>query len=224
MIFKPYQAFVFDLDGTILDTVLDIQSAVNFALTKYSLPTHTREEIISYIGNGSNKMIQRALGPAHQDLFDPVFKTYYDRYDHYFMEKTKPFAGIVEALTYAKSQGIALFVYTNKPDRIAKNLIDHSFGTGFFTKVIGIPLGGIIKPDPKAYLDGIKEYGFDLDRQAYFGDSDTDIETAYNIGLSHIYSVSWGYKTKAFLESFRLKPTAILDDPLAIKDVVDGKI
>lgn len=222
---SSYQAFVFDLDGTLLDTIIDMKVCVNRALKKYGLKEHTTEEYITYIGNGSVKLIQRALGEDNQKYFDDVFNSYYEDYKTHFMDYTKPFAGILEALEYGKKKGIRYFVYTNKPAAIAKEVVDHCFPTNMFEEVIGVPLGGKIKPDPTAFLDAIKKYkDISLDRCAFFGDSDTDILTAKNIGITNMYSVSWGYKTYDFLANFEQKPKNILKDPLEIIKVVDNLI
>ncbi|MFA6829615.1 MAG: HAD family hydrolase [Bacilli bacterium] len=217
-----YQAFVFDMDGTILDTIIDLEESVNQALISYGLKARTKEEIISFIGNGSDKLIRRAIGKENENLFSVVFDSYYNYYSLHFSDKTTAYPGIIEALKYAKSRGIKLFVYTNKPDAVAKKLADKCFGKNFFEKIIGIPLGGVIKPDPKAYLDAIKDYHFSLDRQAYFGDSTTDIETSYNIGIKNMYSVSWGYRSIECLKNFKLKPKAIINNAYEIMDVVNS--
>jgi len=220
----PYEAFVFDMDGTLLDTIEDMKVAVNQALRQYHLPEHSREEYVTYIGNGSVKLVQRALGPDHQDLFDPVFDSYYQYYHRHFMDYTKPYPHLIEALTKAKQAGVKLFIYTNKPQAIAEELARTFFGEGFFDELVGIPLGGIVKPDPHAFWAKTKPYGFDYGKEAYFGDSGTDIETAYNIGIQAMYSVSWGYKTRTFLEHYPKPPRRILDDPIQIEDVLEGRI
>lgn len=219
-----YQAFVFDMDGTIVDSVNDIASSVNYALRLSNLPCRTREEYISFIGNGSVKLVQRALGKDHQDKYEKVFVDYYNYYKVHYDDTTKPFKGLIEALNYAKEKGILLFIYTNKPEKIAFDVADKSFGKNYFTKLVGIPLGGVVKPDPQAFFKATEEYHLDMKKVAYFGDSGTDILTATNLGTKNIYSVSWGYKTKEFLENFNPHPKAILNNPLEIKKVVDNLI
>ncbi len=220
-----YQTFVFDLDGTLLDTIVDMKVCVNRALKKYGLKEHTTDEYKSFVGNGSVKLIQRALGEDNQKYYDDVFSSYYEDYKTHFMDFTKPFDGIVEALEYGKRKGIRYFIYTNKPQAIATEVVEHCFPKGFFEKIIGVPLGGKTKPDPKAFLDEFKKYDdISLDRCAYFGDSDTDILTAKNIGIKNMYSVSWGYKTYDFLVNYECKPKKILRNPSEIKEVIDNII
>lgn len=219
-----YQFFVFDLDGTVLDTLVDMQVCVNRALMKYGLPQHSLEEYKGFIGNGSVKLIQRAIGNENQDKYAEVFDSYYNDYKTHFMDYTKPFEGIIESLDYAKKKGVLLFIYTNKPQAIATEVIDHCFRKGTFEKVIGIPLGGKTKPDPQAFFDQTKEYGLDFDKACYFGDSDTDILTAKNLGITNMYSVSWGYKTYEYLSNYPIHPKRILKNPYEIMKVVDNQI
>ncbi len=219
-----YQFFVFDLDGTVLDTLVDMQVCVNRALEKYHLPQHGLEEYKGFIGNGSVKLIERAVGKDNQEKYQEVFDAYYQDYKKHFMDYTKPFDGIRESLDYAKKKGVLLFIYTNKPQAIATEVINHSFKPGTFEKVIGIPLGGKTKPDAKAFFDQTREYGLDFTKGCYFGDSDTDILTAKNLGITNMYSVCWGYKTYEFLSNYPIHPKKILKDPHEIMKVVDNQI
>ncbi|MFA6860966.1 MAG: HAD hydrolase-like protein [Bacilli bacterium] len=219
-----YQAFVFDMDGTIVSSIDDIAASVNYSLELHHLPTRTVAEYVTFIGNGSVKLIERALGKDHLDCFQSVFDDYYDYYQNHYADLTHPFKGLIEALDYAKEKQVLLFIYTNKPEKIALALTEKCFGKGYFAKMVGIPLGGKVKPDPKAFLEATSSYHLDMNKVAYFGDSGTDILTATNLGIKNIYSVSWGYKTKAFLQSFTPQPKAILDNPLDIKKVVDNQI
>lgn len=220
---SKYQAFVFDRDGTIVSTREDIAKAVNVSLEYHHLPTHSLPERTTFIGNGSVKLIQRAIGMEHQDRFQSVFDVYYDYYSKHYKDLTHPYDGRIESLKYAKEKGVLLFIYTNKPQDIALDVRQTFFGT-LFTKRVGIPLGGVTKPDPKAFLDQTKEYGLDYSKVAYFGDSVTDLQTAYNLKIQNRYSVLWGYQSKETLLSYPIQPKAFLSSPLQIKDVVDNRI
>ncbi len=219
-----YQAFIFDMDGTVVDTIQDMAIAVNYALRTFSLPTHDIETYKHFVGNGSAMLIKRAIGPDHQDLFQPVFDCYYTYYHENFCIETKPFPGLTEALAEAKRRGVLLFIYTNKPQNIAKEVEVRCFGSGFFEKMVGIPLGGVTKPDPQAFFDAAKPYHLDYDKVAYFGDSITDLETARNLGIRDRYAVLWGYQTYEQLSSFAIKPKAFLSEPTEIMKVVDHLI
>ena len=220
---KKYQAFVFDMDGTIVSSIEDIGDAVNYSLAFHGLPTRRMEEFPAFLGNGSVKLIERALGDKNQAFFRKVFDTYYSYYLEHYCVKTHPYDDIVESLTYAKKQGILLFVYTNKPENIAKEVSDHCFGKGFFDALVGIPLGGKVKPDPEAFQKAVMvPYGLDPRRCAYFGDSLTDIQTARNLGIERMYAVSWGYVEKEKL--LKGRPYRLLERPEEIQDVVKGTI
>ncbi len=218
---NDYQAFVFDMDGTIVSSIEDIGDAVNYSLAFHHLPIHPMSDFPGYLGNGSVKLIQRALGKEHQDCFQKVFDTYYAYYLEHFCVKTHPYEGIVESLSCAKKEGILLFVYTNKPEKIALEVADKCFGKGFLDGLVGIPLGGKVKPDPEAFVERVmKPYHLDPKRCAYFGDSVTDILTARNLSIEKAYAVSWGYVPRErLLES---KPYRLLENPLQIKDVAQG--
>lgn len=220
-----YQAFVFDMDGTIVSSIEDIGDAVNYSLAFHGLPTHSMEDYPAFLGNGSVKLIQRALGPEKLDRFQEVFDTYYQYYLKHFCVKTHPYDGIRESLDHAKDLGIRLFVYTNKPDAIAREVSDHCFGPNYFDAIVGIPLGGKVKPDPQAFFDKVTiPFGLDMRKCAYFGDSITDILTARNLGIADMYSVSWGYVGRDRLLANDPAPFAMLDDPHDIGKVAEKTI
>lgn len=205
-----YQGFVFDLDGTILSTLEDIADAVNHSLRLHGFPTHDYSEYPAFLGNGSVLLIKRALGEKSLDHFQEVFDTYYQYYHEHYCVKTHPFKGLPEVLKKAKEKGVRLFVYTNKPDAIAQEVVTRCYGKNLFEKVVGIPLGGKVKPDPEAFRKKVIEpCSFDPNDLAYFGDSVTDILTARNLQIPNMFSVSWGYVKKEILAANH--PTRILD-------------
>lgn len=218
------ESFIFDMDGTIVSTLEDIADSVNFGLEKFNLPLRSYKEIEGFLGNGSNLLIKRSLPADRQDLFQEVFDVYYEHYLTNFCVKTKPFDGLIPALEYAKSKGVLLFVYTNKPHDIALEVLKRSFPEGLFEKLVGIPLNGVVKPDPNAFLKACEEYHLDYSRSAFFGDSTTDIRTGHNLHCGGIYSVLWGYQSKEKLSSIVYRQTAFLTEPKQIRDVVDGII
>ena len=138
-----------------------------------------------------------------------------------FSDNKEKSASILE---YAKKKGILLFIYTNKPHDIAKEVERHCFPEGLFDKLVGIPLGGVTKPDPEAFFKATEEYHLDYSKVMYFGDSTTDIETAHNLGCSGIYSVLWGYNTEEQLKAYPIQPTCYLTKREEIKEVVNGLI
>lgn len=217
-------ALIFDMDGTIVETLSDITDSVNYALSQYHLPTHTNKEICSFIGHGSNHLIHCAIGEDHQDLFKEVFDTYYNYYIKNFCVKTHPYEGIIDSLTYAKEKGIPLYIYTNKPHDIAMEIMNLCFPHHLFRLLVGIPYNGVVKPDPHAFFEAVKEDHLDFTRACYFGDSVTDIITAHNLGCKGMYSVLWGFQSKEQLLKAPYRPTAFLVHPLEIKKVINGEI
>ena len=155
---SDYQAFIFDMDGTIVSTVEDICDAVNYSLIRHDFMPISYEECTTYLGNGSVKLIQRAMHHERQELFQSVFDTYYNYYLDHYQVKTKPYDGLLDALAYAKSKGVLLFIYTNKPEKIALEIEKNLFPKGTFEKMVGIPLGGVTKPDPVAFLAPVPDF------------------------------------------------------------------
>ncbi len=221
-----YQNFIFDLDGTLVDSIADIADAVNYAFYYFGLPERDLKEFPSFIGNGSVTLIKRALKDIRLSdaEFQKVFDVYYQYYMKHFVVKTKAYPGIQDALNFAKEKGIRLFVYSNKPAEIAKIVIAHCFGNNLFEKVVGIPLNGKVKPAPDVFHAATLRYDIDYSHTAYFGDSGTDILTALNLGIKNIYSVLWGYKDEAFFNSFEQKPKGFIKEPSEIKNIAKTEL
>ena len=220
---KP-ESLIFDMDGTIVSTVEDITDSVNVALLQFGLAPISVKECIPMLGNGSVMLIKRAMKGKKEELFDDVFNTYYSYYHQHYCVKTKPYDGLIDVLLEAKRRGILLFVYTNKPHDIALEVLNRCFPKDLFSLLIGIPLGGKVKPDPTPFIDAVSSYHLDFSKACYFGDSTTDIETATNLHCGGIYSVLWGYQSFETLSSFHLKPTAYLENPKEIQLVLDEKL
>ncbi len=214
-----YQGCIFDLDGTILNTVFDIADAVNYSLCLHGRKKIAYEEFPAFLGNGSRKLIERALKDNQED-YEDIFNDYYEYYLSHYCVKTKPYDGIIESLNALKEAGLYLFVYTNKPQAIASDVISHCFGNNLFNEVIGIDKGDKVKPNSEAFLNKTKKYDLDLSKFAYFGDSLVDIETAINLHVHSIYPVAWGYNTIEQLITKKNKYTMLLTDPFMIKDII----
>jgi phosphoglycolate phosphatase len=221
---SDYQAFIFDMDGTIVSTVEDICDAVNYSLIRHDFMPISYEECTTYLGNGSVKLIQRAMHHERQELFQSVFDTYYNYHLDHYQVQTKSYDGLLDALAYAKSKGVLLFIYTNKPEKIALEIEKNLFPKGTFEKMVGIPLGGVTKPDPVAFINAAKDYHIDYQKVAYFGDSTTDIQTAYNLKVRTICSVLWGYQSEEHLKSYSIQPDFYLRETKEIEHIVDFKL
>ena len=191
-----YKLIIFDLDGTILATGGDLCLAVNRALRKYGLPCHDEKTVLSFVGNGAYKLIERAVGGADVDV-NAVLEDYKQFYLEDCTTTTRPYSGIPELLRDLRDCGVIVACNTNKPEAPAhKVLARYLPGLIDFIQpqIDGVPR----KPDPEGALKIIDHFGVDLSECIYVGDSDVDIRTAANAGID-VISVSWGFKTHEFL-------------------------
>lgn len=222
---NQFQAFIFDMDGTIVETNEDICDAVNHSLRIHDLKEISYDECKSYLGNGSVKLIQRAMKGSRTEEFQSVFDDYYRYYLKNFRVKTKPYDGLVDALKRAKEKDILLFIYTNKPEKVAEEIVNFLFPKGLFEKMVGIPLGGKTKPDPASFMNQTEKYHLDYEKVAYFGDSVVDIQTAHNLHVKTICSVLWGFQSKETLLSYPIQPTYYLKETKQILELIEtGRI
>ena len=206
------KAVIFDLDGTLLNTLEDLTDSTNYALSCFGYPTRTIEEISSFVGNGVVKLIERAIpnGDDNPDFY-VCLKTFKDHYKNNMQNKTKSYTGITELLKKLKAKGIKTAVVSNKFDAAVKGLTEK-----YFKGLIDISIGeneaeGISKkPAPDMVLKAIEELKTDRASVIYVGDSDTDILTAQNTQIPCV-SVSWGFRTKEFLK--QNGASTIIDTP-----------
>ena len=193
-----YETIVFDLDGTLLDTLSDLHAAVNFALEKYAFPKRSKDEVRSFVGNGIAMLIRRAIG-KETPLFESVLQAFKEYYAAHCADETKPYDGIMPLLESLQKQGIKTAVVSNKADFAVKKLADEYFG-GLLLDAVGEDEANGIrkKPAPDSLLAVMDKLGADKQKTVYVGDSEVDIQTAQNAGVPCI-SVTWGFKDKAFL-------------------------
>lgn len=188
---------IFDLDGTLLNTIDDLAQSVNFVLEKYNYPIHGVEPYKHFVGNGITKLIERAM-PESQRTVELISKLQADFLEHYARhskDHTKPYDGIVELLDKLKGRGITLSVASNKHHQATVELINHYFGHDRFSVVYGKREGIRPKPDPTIVFDIIRECGVSITEVIYVGDSDTDMQTAQNASVLSV-GVAWGFRTQ----------------------------
>lgn len=206
-----YNALVFDLDGTLLDTLEDITDAVNHAMNKFCYPVHSAAEVRSFVGNGIKKLIERSLPQgAGTPGFDSIFNEFKQFYTANCRIKTCPYPGIMELLERLYSDGYKIAINSNKNQAAVTEL-----NNIYFAKYISVAIGENRhmpkKPAPDSVLLALEQLGgFPVNQALYIGDSDVDIETARNAGIKCI-SASWGFKDREVLE--KLNPGAIIDTP-----------
>ena len=191
-----YEAVVFDLDGTLLDTLDDLHASVNFALDSHGLKPRTKDEVRAFIGNGVKKLVQRA---SNREEVDELLATFKAHYGEHCKDKTKPYDGVMETLALLQERGVKLAVVSNKAD-FAVKLLAKEYFEGLIDVAVGENEGAGIrkKPAPDSLLAVMETLGADKESTLYVGDSEVDIQTAQNAGVDCL-SVLWGFKDKAFL-------------------------
>ena len=204
------KAVIFDLDGTILDTLEDLKNSVNFALSKNGLPVRTIDEIRTFVGNGIRLLMERAV-PENTDssVVDRCFEDFKAHYKEHSADKTKPYEGIIALLDELKSKGVKLAVVSNKADFAVQTLVEKYF-QGLFDFAVGEREGIRRKPCPDSVNEAIKVLDASPDEVVYVGDSEVDVETSRNAGVKCV-AVTWGFRDKCVLES--LSPEYIIDKP-----------
>ncbi len=210
-------AVIFDLDGTILDTLDDLKDSVNFALAENGLPQRSRAEIRRFVGNGIRLLIERSV-PENTcgDILEKCFSDFKKHYKTNSANKTKPYDDIIPVLLSLKEKGIKLAVVSNKADFAVQTLMD-SYFPGIFTYAVGEKEGIRRKPCPDSVNEAIKILGTDKAATIYVGDSEVDVETACNAGVRCI-AVTWGFRDKSVLEG--LDPEYIIDKPSQLTDII----
>lgn len=190
---------VFDLDGTLLDTLGDLHAAVNHALKSENLPLRSIDEVRSFVGNGMRLLMERAL-PADADaaLFAHAFAAFKAYYSANCAHFTREYDGITALLQKLKAEGALLGVVTNKADAPAKKLMEHYF-PGLFDSVVGEREGVRRKPAPDSVWETVRTLGGSIDDAVYIGDSEVDAQTAKNAGTA-LVGVTWGFRSRETLE------------------------
>ena len=197
---NSFDTYIFDLDGTLLDTLGDLAASVNHALRTHGLPEHSIDDVRRFVGNGVRKLMERAVPDgAANPLFDETFATFRQYYMAHSLDTTRPYEGIPETLEALKARGCHLAVVSNKMMAATQELCYH-----FFPSTIEVAIGedeaaGIRrKPAPDTVFAALKALGVGKEDAVYVGDSDVDIQTARNAGLPCI-SVLWGFRDRDFL-------------------------
>lgn len=211
-----HKAFIFDLDGTLLNTLEDLKNSVNFAMRSMGYPEHTLEQVRMYIGNGIAMLIKRAVPPGTDESDEKKTLTVFiQHYNAHLNDCTVPYPGVTRSLTALKKRGVKIGVVTNKNDDSAKMLINKYFGN-----LVDVTLGHITglpsKPNPEALLRVMSDLGVNSEETLYFGDSDVDVLTAKNAGVKCV-GVSWGFRGEEVL--LKAGADIILTDPYAISDL-----
>ena len=193
-----YELVLFDMDGTILDTLEDLTASLNAALAEAGFPARTCDEVRSFVGNGLRRLIERGVPEnTPEDVVDRVFDYHCAYYGAHCADHTRPYAGIPELLERLKGRGVRLAVVSNKADPAVQELSKKYFGD-LFDLSVGERPGVARKPAPDSVLCALKTLGSDRANAIYIGDSEVDVATAKNAGLPCI-AVDWGFRSREAL-------------------------
>ena len=201
---------IFDLDGTLLDTIADLANAANYALQQLGYPTHPVDTIRTYVGNGINKLLERALPEAERNKENVVrMRSHFvPHYDMHNADLSAPYPGIVALLEALQAKGVMMAVASNKYQAATEKLVKHYFPTIRFVEVLGQREGIAVKPDPGIVFDILKKANVSKEEVLYVGDSGVDMQTALNAGVDAV-GVAWGFRPRTELEAYH--PTRVIE-------------
>lgn len=212
-----YTTVIFDLDGTLLNTLEDLMDAVNYGLAKYGYPVRSLEEIRRFLGNGARRLIEQALPDGVENLCaDKVLEAFREYYSVHCEDKTCAYEGVADLLKQLKEAGCALAIVSNKLDSAVKKLHEAYFD-GYVQAAVGEKEGIRRKPAPDMVENALAMLGSSKSEAVYVGDSDVDIQTAANAGLACI-SVTWGFRDVDFLKEHGAATTA--DTPQQVYEII----
>lgn len=192
-----YTTILFDLDGTLLDTLDDLTDAVNRTLARYDLPCRTRTEVRAFVGNGARRLLELATGGKKPEVFDAMLASYKADYAANCRVHTAPYPGTVALLNALATQGSQIGIVSNKPDDAVKAL-QREFFPDSVKIAVGETNGIRRKPAPDTLLTAMRQLDAAPGSTVYVGDSEVDIETARNAGIPCL-SVAWGFRDRDVL-------------------------
>ena len=205
-----YKLAIFDLDGTLLDTLDDLGAAVNHAMQLRGFPLHSRDEYMKMVGHGARNLMQQALPDDHKD--DDMVEAAYNDFRAYYTDHidvhTKPFPGIQELMAKLHREGVMLAVASNKFQEGTEHLIKEFFPEIPFVAVLGGRPDFPLKPDPEIVSEVLRKAGVEKEDAVMVGDSDTDMETAANGGIMGI-AVNWGYRDMRDIINWGIGPSTL---------------
>ena len=196
------RAIIFDLDGTLVDSIEDLGLSVHYALESLGYDSSCDPKVYApMVGNGTKKLVERAMKRFRvpDKLFPDIFSAFQNIYEQHALEHTAEYHGIAELLQSLKERRILMAVHTNKPDSIAKKIVEHLFPNIFYD-VFGQKEGVPLKPAPDVSLQIARQFGLPAAEVAFCGDSNVDIYTARNAGMFPI-GVLWGFRDETELKS-----------------------
>lgn len=214
---------VFDLDGTLLDTLADLSNSVNYALLKHGLSARSISEIRMFLGNGIRYLMKRSVGDGVDEAhFEEVFQTFRSHYVQHCLDTTKPYPGIMPLLDQLKEHGVKMAIVSNKLHPAVQELSERFF-KGYITSAVGESATVRRKPNPDAVIRALEELHSGREEAIYMGDSEVDLQTADNAQLPCAL-VTWGFRDEAFLRRLPLRDnTVFLHSPADLLQVIGIK-
>lgn len=208
---------LFDLDGTLVDSLMDLALSTNEVLKMHHLPIHDISAYNQFVGNGVRKLMERALPQDRQDLLEECLADFQIVYDEHCLDHTLPYPGIKELIEDFKNQGIKMSVVTNKPHHLAVKIVETLFPDTFIT-ILGQQDLYPIKPHPQSTFMALMSMRMSKENCFFIGDSNVDIQTGYEAGMDTI-GVSWGFRGRE--ELLHEGATYVVDEPQQIKEIFD---
>lgn len=210
---RSADAILFDLDGTLVDSLDDIAACLNLALKTHGLPQHPRDRVRTFVGDGVRALIERAVPSRAEHAVDAVLSTYRDAYAAAPLDRTRPYEGVEDVLKELGDSNVPLAVLSNKPHDATVSLVARLFPDVPFAFVLGHRVGRAHKPDPSSALEAIASFGSDPGTWALIGDGEADMRTARRAGMWAIAAL-WGYRDRETLaaagaETFLMHPAEI---------------
>ncbi len=203
---------IFDLDGTLLDTLEDLTDSVNYAMEQFKLPVRTIEEVRSFVGNGVAKLIERCIPQGVQNpSYERILAAFKEYYALHCEDKTRPYDGIMEMLDQLSKKGYHMAIVSNKFDGAVKKLNEKYFKT-YISVAIGESTTVKKKPAPDTVYQALLELACDVSRAVYVGDSEVDRQTAGNVPMPCV-SVTWGFRTKEQLFKAGADEACMINSP-----------
>lgn len=211
--------YIFDLDGTLVNSLYDLSDAMNAVLKKYGYPVHDAEKYKYFVGNGTLKLVERAVPESERtdERIRNLHSEFSEEYTKRAVEKTRPYEGMVLLLNKLKENGCLLAVASNKPDKFSKYIVETLFGTDIFDIISGKKDEMPAKPAPDIIFDILNRLDVSAENAVMAGDSDVDVLTAHNAGLKCI-GCTWGFRGRR--ELAEAGADIIADNPAEIWDLI----
>ena len=208
---------VFDLDGTLVNTLHDLTNSLNFALESCDLPALSEPQVAAIVGHSVNYMCEHAVGPDHKDQAEKVLKLYMEHYKEHSLDRSHAYDGMIDAVEAIKSAGVTLAIASNKPHADTVKVVETIYPKNTFSLVLGRMDKFAIKPAPDALRFIMDFFKVTPEESVYVGDSDVDVQFAHNAGMRCV-SVNWGFRTVE--EILAAGATCITGDPKRVPELV----